>query len=148
MQFSNSPSRKCLREKPKSQSFPRKAYAIVVRFNVITQELVAVTARVKSGVSRGATKFREAIPLPRQGEAVDLSERGIGFKTRHSLSVGESVEIFFTLPTELTGRAMEDVKCNARAVQVDRVADTSGRIGVGTAMECFKGMFVARNWDN
>ncbi len=63
---------------------PRKAYAIAVRFNVITQELVAVTARVKSGVSRGATKFREAIPLPRQGEAVDLSERGIGFKTRHT----------------------------------------------------------------
>jgi hypothetical protein len=41
----------------------RKAYAIPVRFNVITQELVAVRARAKSGVPRGATKFLETIPL-------------------------------------------------------------------------------------
>jgi hypothetical protein len=61
-----------------------------------------------------------------QGETFDLSERGIGFKAQHSLSVGESVEISFTLPTELTWRAMEDVKCNM--VQVDREADMSGRI--------------------
>lgn len=67
---------------------------------------------------RGATRFLETIALPQQGEAVNLSKRGIGFKTRHSLSVGESVEIFFTLPTELTGRVIKDVKCNATVVHV------------------------------
>jgi hypothetical protein len=117
--------------------------------NVITQELAAVGARARVGIPRGATKFLETIPLPQQGETVDLSERGIRFKTRHSLSVGESVEIFFMLPPELTGRReIEDVKCNARVVHVDREADMSGRIGVGTAIECFERTSVARNWDN
>jgi N-acetylmuramic acid 6-phosphate (MurNAc-6-P) etherase len=45
-------------------------------------------------------------------------------------------------------RAMEDVKCNARVVHVDRVAGRSGRIGVGAAIECFECMSVARHWDN
>ena len=127
---------------------PRKAYAIPVRFNVISQELAAVGARGKMGIPRGASKFLETIPLPQQGETVNLSERGIRFKTRHNLSVGESVEIFFTLPTELTGRAMEDVKCNARVVHVDREPDMSGMISVGAAIECFERTSVARNWDN
>jgi hypothetical protein len=127
---------------------PRKTYAIPVRFNVISQELAAVGPRAKMGMPRGAAKFLETIPLPQQGETVNLSERGIRFKTRHSLSVGESVEIFFTLPTELTGRAMEDVKCNARVVHVDREPDLTGHIGVGAAIECFERTSVARNWDN
>jgi hypothetical protein len=107
--------------------------------NVITQELAAVGARARVGIPRGATKFLETIPLPQQGETVDLSERGIRFKTRHSLSVGES-------PPELTGRRA--IKCNARVVHVDREADMSGRIGVGTAIESFEPTSVARNWDN
>jgi len=117
--------------------------------NVIAQELAAVGARARVGIPRGATKFLVTIPLPQQGETVHLSERGIRFKTRHSRSVGESVEIFFMLPPELTGRrAIEDVKCNARVVHVDREADMSGRIGVGTAIERFERTSVARNWDN
>jgi hypothetical protein len=59
---------------------PRKAYATPVRFNVITQELAAVGARATVGIPRGATKLLETIPLPQQGETVDLSERGIRFK--------------------------------------------------------------------
>lgn len=127
---------------------PRKAYAIPVRFNVITQEFATVGPRAKVGMPRGAAKFLETIPLPQQGETVNLSEHGIRFKTRHSLSVGESVEIFFTLPTELTGRAMEDVKCNARVVHVDRAPDMTGHIEVGAAIECFERTSVSRNWDN
>jgi hypothetical protein len=101
------------------RTVPHRAAPIVVRFNVITQEFAAVGARARVGIPRGARKFLETIPLPQQGETVDRSERGIRFRTRHSLSVGESVEVFFTLPTELTGRAMEEVQCNARVVQVD-----------------------------
>ena len=123
----------------------RKAYALPVRCNVITQELAALGTRAKPGIPRGATNFLETIALPLQGETVNLSERGIGFKTRHSLSVGESVEIFFTLPTEWTGRAMEDVKCNAKVVPVDRAADGSRQTGVGAAIECFARRSAARN---
>ncbi|MFY9803055.1 MAG: PilZ domain-containing protein [Candidatus Acidiferrales bacterium] len=126
---------------------PRKAYAIPVRFNVITHEFAAIATGAKTE-ARGVSRFLETIPLPQQGETVNLSERGIRFKTRHSLSVGESVEIFFTLPTELTGRAIEDVKCNARVVHVDREADGNGQIGVGAAIERFERTSVSRNWDN
>ena len=58
------------------------------------------------------------------------------------------MELFFTLPTELTGRAIEDVKCNARVVHVDREPDMHGHISVGAAIECFERTSVARNWDN
>jgi PilZ domain len=106
-----------------------------VRFHLITQEFAAIGARPTVAASRGATRYPETIPRPQQGETVKLSERGIRCKTRHRLSVGESVEIFFTLPTELTGRAIEEVKCNTRVVHVDREADGSGQIGVGAAIE-------------
>jgi hypothetical protein len=43
---------------------------------------------------------------------------------------------------------MEGVKCNATVVHVDREADTSGRVVVGAAIECFERTSVARNWDN
>jgi hypothetical protein len=127
---------------------PRKAYAIPVRFNIIAPEFAAVGARAKTSLPRGASKFLETIPLPQQGETVNLSERGIRFKTRHTLSVGEGVELFFTSSAELTGRAIEDVKCNATVVHVDREADTAGQIGIGAAIECFERTSVARNWDN
>lgn len=127
---------------------PRRAYTILVRFNVILQELAAVGPRGKMGIPRGASKSLETIPLSQQAETVNLSERGIHFKTRHSLSVGESVELFSTLPTELTGSAIEDVQCNARVVHVDREPDMSGHISDGASIECFERTSVARNWDN
>jgi hypothetical protein len=46
----------------------------------ITQEFAAVGARAKVGILHGARKFLETIPLPEQGETVDLCERGIRFK--------------------------------------------------------------------
>ncbi len=94
---------------------PRKAYAMPARFDIIAPEFAAVGVRAKTSLPRGASKFLETIPLPQQGETVNLSELGFRFKTRHTLSVGESVELFFTLPAELTGRAIEDVKCNAES---------------------------------
>ena len=46
---------------------PRKAYAIPLRFNVITQELAALGTRAKPGMPGGATRFLETIALPQQG---------------------------------------------------------------------------------
>jgi hypothetical protein len=88
------------------------------------------------------------IPLPKQGEIVNLSERGIGFKTRQNLNIGESVEIFFTLPAALTGRAPEDVRCNARVVRVEKSADADGMIAIGAAIDRFERTSITRNWDN
>ena len=126
---------------------PRKSYAIPVRFNVITESCAMVGA-VATTPARQNTKILTTIPLPKQGEIVNLSERGIGFKTRQNLNVGENVEIFFTLPTALTGRAPEDVRCNARVVHVDKTGDTNGMIGIGAAINRFERSSISRNWDN
>ena len=128
---------------------PRKSYAIPVRFNVITEQYAMVGAGGgATAPARQNAKVLTTIPLPKQGEIINLSERGIGFKTMQNLNVGENVEIFFTLPTALTGRAPEDVRCNARVVRVDKNGDTSGMIGIGAAIERFERTSVSRNWDN
>jgi PilZ domain len=128
---------------------PRKSYAIPVRFNVITEPCATVgAAGAATTPARPNAKILTTIPLPKQGEIVNLSERGIGFKTRQDLNVGENVEIFFTLPTALTGRAPEDVRCNARVVHVDKTGDTNGMMGIGAAINRFERTSISRNWDN
>jgi PilZ domain len=127
----------------------RKSYTIPVRFNVITEQYAMVGAASAANAPANANaKFLTTIPLPQLGEIVNLSERGIGFKTKQNLNVGESVEIFFTLPTALTGRAPEDVRCNARVVRVERIQDMNGMMAVGASIDRFERTAVARNWDN
>jgi hypothetical protein len=131
------------------RSATRQSYAIPVRFNVITEQYATVgAASVSSRPARANAKILTTIPLPQQGEIVNLSERGIGFKTKQNLNVGESVEIFFTLPTALTGRAPEDVRCNARVVRVDKSTDIHGMIAIGAAIDRFERTSITRNWDN
>jgi hypothetical protein len=131
------------------RSATRKSYAIPVRFNVISEQYAMVgAASASSGPERASAKTLMTIPLPQQGEIVNLSERGIGFKTKQNLSVGECVEIFFTLPTALTGRAPEDVRCNARVVRVDKSADIHGMMAIGAAIDRFERTSITRNWDN
>ena len=127
----------------------RKAYAIPVRFNVITEQYaMARVAGAATEPARASAKILTTIPLPQQGEIVNLSERGIAFKTKQNLSVGESVEIFFTLPTALTGRAPENVHCNARVVRVEKGRDMNGMMAIGAAIDRFERTTVMRNWDN
>jgi hypothetical protein len=129
---------------------PRKSYAIPVRYNVVSEQYAMVgVANAATTPARANPKMLTTIPLPQEGEIVNLSERGIGFRTRQNLNVGETtVEIFFTLPTALTGRAPEDVRCNARVVRVDKNADVRGTIALGAAIDRFERTSVARNWDN
>ncbi len=133
----------------KRRNAPRKSYAIPVRFNVITEQYAMVgAASASSAPMHQNAKILTTIPLPKQREIVNLSERGIEFKTRQNLTVGENVEIFFTLPTALTGRAPEDVRCNARVVRVDKTGYTIGMIAIGAAIGRFERTSVVRNWDN
>jgi hypothetical protein len=128
---------------------PRKSYAIPVRYNVVSEQYAMVgVANAATTPARANPKMLTTIPLPQEGEIVNLSERGIGFRTRQNLNVGETVEIFFTLPPALTGRAPEDVRCNARVVRVDKNADVRGTIAIGAAIDRFERTSVARNWDN
>ena len=59
-----------------------------------------------------------------EGESVNLSERGIYFRSRQRVNVGEPLEMYFTIPRELTGRSAEQVRCSARVVHVEPVSYT------------------------
>jgi hypothetical protein len=82
------------------------------------------------------------------GEALNLSERGVYFTSRERVQVGEPLEMFFTLPRELTGRGPEQVRCRARVVHVDDRADLQGARGIGATVERFEPVLPPRNWAN
>ena len=127
----------------------RKAYAMPVRYSVLTEELVSVPyENPGSGAAQRSHSAPHALRSDRNGETVNLSERGIYFMSHEKVSIGEPLEIFFTLPTELTGRSPEEVSCRARVVHIDRPETRDGKIGVGAAIERFERITRTRNWDN
>ena len=62
---------------------PRKAYAIPVRFNVLSARTSSCRSGAKMGIPRGAANSWTTIPLPQHGETVtfrsggSVSRRGI-----------------------------------------------------------------------
>jgi len=137
---------------------PRKVCAIPLRFRLLTH-LVPVGAAVASAAvasadAGGALVSRQARPRTasrvgiQEGQSVNLSERGIYFKSSMKLNIGEPIEMFFTLPTELTGRSPEAVRCDARVVHIDYGMDGVGTSGVGAVIERFEPLRNMRSWDN
>lgn len=101
------------------------------------------TGPVQKSVAVGPAKVVDML----DGETVNLSERGVYFKSAQKVKIGQSVELYFTLPSELTGRSPEPVKCSARVVHVERPADDRGWLGVGASMERFEPLQRFR-WNN
>jgi PilZ domain len=128
----------------------RKPCAIPIRFLVSSDE-PAKPGDVQA-TSRQPASAREAAlaqePIPHIGETVNLSERGVAFKSLQPVSLGQPIELFFTLPTELTGRIPEDVRCSARVVYVDPIGDPQGAIRVGATIERFERIPLVRSWGN
>jgi hypothetical protein len=131
---------------------PRKTCTIPVRFRSIADESVPISMGVAA--ARGSAKEMQAMkPGPSNqeiivGETINLSERGISFKSPRRFTVGEAVEIYFTLPREMTGRNPEEVRCSARVVHVEQQMDAQGLTGVGAAVELFEPTKNRRNWEN
>ena len=133
---------------------PRKACAIPIHFRSFTSEYIPTGAGVGVAASGGSSRrgrFAEAQASFQEtvvGETVNLSERGIGFKSPLKFSLGETVEMYFTLPRELTGRRPEEVRCNARVVHIESKADALGMTAVGAEVERFEPLNVGRSWEN
>lgn len=118
---------------------PRKECAVPLRFRILTNDKPNTPRRVAK-----PSAYHDSL----EGEAINLSERGVCFRSPEKVSVGEPLEMFFTLPRELTGRSPEPVRCSARVVHVAPQADQQGKIGVGVIVECFEPVANLRNWDN
>jgi hypothetical protein len=137
---------------------PRKDFAIPVRFHARANEPVSAAVRAVAPPSERfaglraistavATKLARVLDM-QEGITVNLSERGIYFKSAHKVTLGQSVELYFTLPRELTGRNPEAVRCSARVVHVEPHADERGLIGAGAEVERFEPLQRFRAWDN
>ncbi|MFY9691332.1 MAG: PilZ domain-containing protein [Candidatus Acidiferrales bacterium] len=131
---------------------PRKECAVPLRFRILA-----------NGNGNGNQAHAEEInPAPQllahkvsnyspsyEGKALNLSERGLYFTAREKLSIGEPLEIYLTIPRELTGRGPEPVRCRARVVHVDEnYAQQQGMKGVGAIVDRYETVAMSRNWGN
>ena len=126
---------------------PRKPYAAPLRFRVIQNGASAGDASVRfEAAPRAATTHAHFGTS--EGETVNFSERGLYFVSRLNLKVGEELEMYFTLPAELTGRSSEHIRCNARVVHAESVPGKRGVTGVGVIVDRFEPITSARDWAN
>ncbi len=126
---------------------PRKDCQVPLRFRVVSNGHNAQAQEIAASYGMQESKaFAYAATL--EGQAVNLSERGLYFTSRETVHVGEPLEIYFTLPAELTGRTAEHVRCSARVVHVDGTTDKAGFRGIGATVERFEPIVAFRNWAN
>jgi hypothetical protein len=124
---------------------PRRRCALALRFRI------AVTLnrpRTEAAPAGDDTPVQESMgPYPTlEGESVNISERGIYFVAREKPSVGTPLEIYLTLPRELTGREPEPVRCRARVAHVEEQADHRGLRSIGAAIERFESLARESDW--
>lgn len=123
----------------------RKDCIVPVRFRVLpTGRFAAAQDAVDQIEFAAGTSGLASIT----GETVNLSERGLYFRSVHNFSVGQPLEIYLTLPRELTGRSPEEVRCSATIVHVEKYADGDGFTGVGASVERFDPANAVQNWAN
>ena len=150
---------------------PRKIFSIPIRIRPLASESLSVaagstvlrnaatstyTAAPASSASPASSLMNSAVSTwkpvrvldMQEGETVNLSERGIYFKTAERVKIGLAMELYFTLPRELTGRSPEPVRCSARVVHVEQYSDERGWTGVGASVEQFEPLQRFRTWDN
>jgi len=111
------------------RSSPRQECAVPLRFRVLADGQGPVAATC-------------------EGQAFNLSEHGVYFRSRDRVRVGQRLEMYFTLPRELAGRAPEQVRCTARVVHVEEETDQRGTTGVGAFVERFEPLRERRDWAN
>ncbi|HKQ88209.1 MAG TPA: PilZ domain-containing protein [Candidatus Acidoferrales bacterium] len=123
---------------------PRKDCAVPLRFRIISNATIASAVELGEGQGVAPVASRGIL----EGEAVNLSERGIYFRSRERVSIGAPLEIYFRLPRELTGRSAEEVRCSARVVHVEHAESNGGLTGIGATVERFEPIAMIRNWHN
>jgi hypothetical protein len=130
---------------------PRKECAVPLRFRVLANG----NGNGNQAHTEEADRPAEALAAPMspynpsfEGKALNLSERGLYFTAREKLSIGAPLEIYLTIPRELTGRGPEPVRCTARVVHVDEVYPQQGVKGIGAIVDRYETVAMSRNWDH
>lgn len=122
---------------------PRKSCALALRYRVTAP--LRLAARASAAGSISTQSFLPLFPT-HEGECLNLSERGICFTARARLSIGAQLEIYLTVPRELTGRESEPVCCRARVTHVEETADHRGLRRIGAVIEAFETLAQSSEW--
>jgi hypothetical protein len=101
-----------------------------------------------SGDRRVSRRFKHKIPLrvriwkshapERREESLNLSQHGVYFATDLPFREGETVEIFFNMPEEITTEPSTEWRCTGHVVRVDRAKSDDGKLGVGIRFDCYE----------
>jgi PilZ domain len=126
---------------------PRKECAVPLRFRTIANGNGTHAPDVAASYETAAPGAQAYSPTF-EGHALNLSEHGLYFTSREKLTVGAPLEIYLTLPRELTGRSPEPVRCSARVVYVEDRHDQRGMKGIGAIVDRFEAVAARRNWSN
>jgi hypothetical protein len=116
---------------------PRKDCSVPLHFRILTNEDCTPTVEIPTSQEVHMT-FEYDHHGKLDGRAINLSERGIYFSAYEKLSIGLPLELYFTIPSELTGRKPEEVRCKARVVHIDELSERQGLTRVGAAVERFE----------
>ena len=71
-------------------------------------------------------------------ESINISQRGIYFKTDSPLSEGEAIEVFFDMPEEIMGEPSSEWRCTGHVVRVEPIEAAGGKLGVGVQFDCYE----------
>ena len=71
-------------------------------------------------------------------ESLNLSPHGVFFSSSTPFRLGETVEIFFTMPEEITTEPSTEWRCTGHVVRVDQMQNGPGRVGVGVRFDCYE----------
>ena len=78
-------------------------------------------------------------PAPEQREeSLDLSPHGVYFASATPFRIGETVEIFFTMPEEITTEPNAEWRCTGHVVRVEQARHGSAGTGVGVRFDCYE----------
>ncbi len=127
---------------------PRKECAVPLRFRILANGSGSHAPETSAPREELLAHKVSAYSPSYEGKALNLSERGLYFTAREKMSIGEPLEIYLTIPRELTGRGPEPVRCRARVVHVDEIYPQQGVKGVGAIVDRYETVAMSRNWGN
>ena len=126
---------------------PRKECLVPVRFRILDGGNSRAGSSVRLTDS-GAGPGTHAHFGMADGQAENLSERGVYVVSAEKLTTGEELELFLTLPSELTGRSAEGVRCYGRVIYAQPLERKPGFTGAGVLVRSFETVSRIRNWAN
>jgi hypothetical protein len=95
------------------------------------------TDRLRLRILMSLHLWKSTVPSEKV-ESVNLSENGVYFTTDCVLHEGEIVELFLSMPEELTGAPAAIWQCTGHVAHVHPTGSPRGILGVGVQFDCYE----------